>query len=277
MGALLVATVTGLLSIVVFQKIANYYLASDRAFVATFVYFLFPPVFVFSGVSYSEPVFLLFSLLCWYYYLRGSNWKSSIAAGMSSLARSYGVLIVVPLALGYLKRGQYRKLAYCITPLFTLSGWLIYSILQTGSVAPLYGQGTFLTRTPEYYVRLEETIRESLEGNAGLAMSRQLEYVYGHLAIIVVSLISIALAIVLAIRTVRIDRALGMYTILSTGAILYFSLAASFNSFPRLSAFIFPIGLTLNTKKMSLFLFSLIIFALLDYLAWYAFLTDGFY
>ena len=110
-----------------------------------------------------------------------------------------------------------------------------------------------------------------------LAVSKLLEYAYENFLVLIVSFVSLMLVVVLAIRVANIDQALGVYTIMSIGAILYFGLPASFLSFPRYFAFIFPIGLALNTRKTKVLLFILIVLALLDYLAWYAFLTDDFY
>jgi hypothetical protein len=154
---------------------------------------------------------------------------------------------------------------------------MLYSLMMTGILAPLYSQGTFLTERSGYYTLIEETIQESLQGHAVLAVSEFLEYAYANLHLLTVSLVSLMLVALLAIRVTNIDRALGVYTIVSIGAILYFALPASFISFPRYFTFIFPIGLALNIKKTKMLLSSLILLALLDYLAWHAFLTANFY
>lgn len=274
-GALLVATASGLVSIVVFQKIADHYLPHDRALVATLVYFLLPPVFVFMAVNYSEPVFLLFSLLAWYCHINEEAWKSSIAATLSTLVRPIGVFMIIPIGCQYLWRRQYRKLVYCTVPVFTLVGWMIYSFLMTGTFAVFYARETYWRS--EYYARVQETIRESLQGHMDVAASKLLEYAHAHVIVLVASLASLAIVGVLAFRIIKLDKALGLYTIVSIGGVLYFGLPTSFVSFPRYLAFIFPIGLALSTRKMNFAYLSVIILALLDCLAWYAFLADSFY
>ncbi|MGA2785028.1 MAG: mannosyltransferase family protein [Candidatus Bathyarchaeia archaeon] len=277
LSALIVSTMSGLISIVVFQKIANFYLSGDRALVATLVYFMLPPIFVFSTVSYSEPVFLLFSMLSWYFFISGKHGKSCLAASLSSLARSYGILIVVPIALKYLKHHEYRRLSYCTVPVFTLAGWMIYSLLMTRIIAPIYGQGTFLTAGSEYYNRIQETLRESLQGHMSIAVSRLLEYAYEHVIVLTIILVSLAFVTILMLRVIKIDQALSVYTLVSFGAIFFFGLSTSVISFPRYLSFIFPIGLALHTRKTKVLLVCLVMLAVLDCLAWYAFLTDGFY
>ena len=158
-GGLLVAAVCGLASILVFQKLANFYLPRDRSLQTVLAYFLLPPVFVFSAVYYSEPVFLLFSLLSWYFCINGNSWKSCVAASLTTLVRPYGVLIVVPLVFQYLRRRQYWQLAYCLIPVLTLAGWMLYSLIITGIFAPLYSEGTFLTERSGYYTLIEEIFK----------------------------------------------------------------------------------------------------------------------
>jgi len=154
---------------------------------------------------------------------------------------------------------------------------MLYSLIMTGILAPLYSQGTFLTERSGYYTLIEETLRDSLQGHVVLAVSKLFEYAYANLLVLIVSFVSLMIVALLAIRVTNIDQALGVYTIVSIGAILYFGLPASLISFPRYFAFIFPIGLALNTRKTQTLLSSLIMLALLDYLAWYAFMTDDFY
>lgn len=83
-----IATACGLLSIPAFQKIAEGYLSASPALTATLLYFLVPPVFVFAGVGYSEPIFLLFSLLAWYFHREQKEFKASISAALCSLVRA---------------------------------------------------------------------------------------------------------------------------------------------------------------------------------------------
>ena len=196
---------------------------------------------------------------------------------MTSLVRPYGVLIVVPIALEYLRHREYRKLVYCAIPVFTLAGWMVYSFLMTRTIAPIYGQGTFITARREYYTQIQEVLRESLQGHMSVAVSKLVELAYEHVIVLSVILVSLVLVIVFLLRVIKIDRALGVYAILSVGAIFFIGFSTSITPFPRYFAFIFPIGLALHTRKTKTLLVSLAMLAVLDYLFWYAFLTDSFY
>ncbi len=103
-AALIITTFSGLISVLVFQRIAGRYLGRVQGATTTLLYFTLPPVFVFSAVSYSEPVFLLFSLLAWYLHVNRRDMLAGSAAAISSMARPYGVLMALPLFLDYVRR-----------------------------------------------------------------------------------------------------------------------------------------------------------------------------
>jgi len=86
-SAVVIAVGCGLISVPIFQIIVEHYFSKRYAMIATLLYFLLPPVFVFTGVAYSESLFLLFTLLAWYCHLRGHEERSLIAAVLGSVAR----------------------------------------------------------------------------------------------------------------------------------------------------------------------------------------------
>jgi hypothetical protein len=74
----------------------------------------------------------------------------------------------------------------------------------------------------------------------------------------------------------EIDKALNIYILAST-FILGITSGIAYRSFPRILSFFFRIGLPLHTRKTKLLLAIVLVFLVLDYFAWLAFLTDGFY
>ena len=63
---------------------------------------LFPTAFILSGVL-TESLFLALSLAC-YYYARKGNWLASgVLGALASITRPYGIVILVPMALEYLR------------------------------------------------------------------------------------------------------------------------------------------------------------------------------
>lgn len=69
--------------------------------------FLFPSAFILSGIL-SESIFLAVTLAC-FYYTKKRDWPLAGVAGfLASLARPYGVIIVLPVAYEYLKSVNFK-------------------------------------------------------------------------------------------------------------------------------------------------------------------------
>ncbi len=272
-GAFVVATIAGLVSIPLLLKIAGKYLPPEQAFEAALLYFLFPPVFVFSGVSYSESVFLLLSLLSWNYHLQGKEVRACLAAGFCTLTRSYGILIALPLAYNFLRRREFRKLACLAIPTSALTGWLIYAYSKTGSLAVFAArifwssQNSIIFRTA--LIELAQSRLDSLQ----VLLSFLWKYFPNALA----ALVSVLLVALFSLVVWKMEPALGLYSVVSLSVILYFGFFPSFGSSPRYLAFIFPIALALGTKRKWLFYCAVITFLALCFVGWWAFLTDGFF
>jgi hypothetical protein len=56
--AFIVTATSGVISLIVFERLAERYLPRSSAVIATTLYFLVPYVFLYSAVSYTEPVFI---------------------------------------------------------------------------------------------------------------------------------------------------------------------------------------------------------------------------
>jgi len=269
-SAFMISTTFGLLSIVLFQKVAETYLPRTRALVATVLYFLLPAVFIFSAVSYTEPMFLLFSLLAWYFHLRRDDARAVMAAALCSLTRSYGILIVIPLMYDYLREKQFRNLLLTAVPLFALSGWLLYAFFRTDDLlAPLSAQAYWRTETVLTVTRaLAQLATGSPEAIPTLLPLLRLAFV---------AVIFAAFTIFLSIKAWKIDRALGLYMFASIALITYFGFAQAYLSFPRFLMLLFPIGLPLYVERRWLLLVAIVLLSVLDFVAWWAFLTNVFF
>lgn len=280
LAAVGVAQVSGLLSIVVFQLVAERYLGRGLAACSTVLYFAIPPVFVFSAVSYSEPLFLLFSILAWRYHMIGKDGLAGLAAALGSLTRTYGFLIGVPLAWDYLRKRQFRKLIYAALPLICFGGWLFYSTLMTGGLAVITSLHTYWPSDSTTLLMVQTAVYEFVHGDlpsATIAAHAVVEYLYLHLFRVLMGLTSIALVAFLGYRVLKIDQSLGLYVVASLIVISYFGIFPSLGSFPRYLGFLFPIGLALTTKRRPLLMLTLAGFILIDYFAWWAFIADHFY
>jgi len=267
--AFMISTTFGLLSIPLFQKVSTDYLPPDVAIQCAMLYFLVPPVFVFSAVNYTEPLFLFFSLLSWQLTLEKRNLLAAISATLCTLARPDGLLIMIPIAYCHLKSRDYEKLSYLLMPICALSGWLAYGYLMTGGLVPSVAWRLWRT---ENVIKIENSLTELLSGN--------LNGIYGLLpysGLIVVSVLFLVVSAFLLTRVWRIDNSLFLYSSLSIAAILVAGAIIAFRSFPRLAAFVFPLGLTLHSRKTRIVALAVFILLILDFLAWRAFLLGSFF
>lgn len=268
LAAFAVAALSGLISIPLFFKVARRYLLNGQALNATLLYFLFPPIFVFVGVSYSEPLFLLLTLLTWHYHKCHKDVRAAMAAGLASLTRPYGVLIVLPLIYDHLNRRS-GKLVLMTIPLILASVWLLYGYLLSGSITILSARAYW---TSSNSVIFRESLTRLLLGNVaeigvllGFAQRYSLEAV--------AAVTSVVLFLWLLRRIIRLDRALAAYALASLAVIAYFNFIPGFGSFPRYIAFIFPFGLVLHTRHRALFTGALALSIIFDFVAWWAFLA----
>jgi hypothetical protein len=267
-AGVVVAIMSGLTSIVVFQKIAGLYLSPADAFRTTILYFLLPPVFVFTTVSYTEPLFLLLSLLTWYSHTKGNEAAAAALAALTVLTRSYGILIVAPIAYDLLRLRKYRTISLLALPCCALVGWLAYAFNKTGVLlAPIASESTWNTTI---VLQIQGIILGffSSGGTEGLPMVLR----YGDL--IIVGVAFFALIALLSIKVWKLDRALGVYSALFLSA---FSVATvffipTFVSLPRYLSFSFAPGIALCIKRTLLFLAIIIALSALDLLAWWLFL-----
>ena len=209
LGAFIVPIVCGYASIMVFQKIAERYLGKTQGAIATSMYFLFPPIFVFSAASYPESMFLLFGLLSWHFHQERSDLKASIAAGLCSLCRPEGFLLVIPLLYDYLRKRQFRKTGYLLIPLSATGAWELYGLFMTGVWLPTRAAGAFWNTPNAQAVKL--AIRQLVQGNLS-SVGILLPYSWLILTIITI----IVIVLFLAWRVWKIDKALSVYLLATT-------------------------------------------------------------
>jgi hypothetical protein len=271
-SAIVIAVGCGLISMPIFQIVVEHYFSRGYAMTATLLYFLFPPVFVFSGVAYSESLFLLFTLLAWYCHLHEHEDRSLIAAVLGSVARANGILIIIPIAYDYLRHRQFTRVVLLTIPLLCVFGWLMYGYMMTGSWA--YFASNIFWQSENITV-FRQSLINILQGKM-YAIEFIMAIGFKYLPITIAAVTSFVVFMILCYKVLRIDRALGFFTFGYLAALLLFGFPATFGSYPRFLGVLFPIGLVMYTEKTWLLILIVIGLIALDYLAWLAFLTDGF-
>lgn len=263
--AFAISITAGLLSVPVFVRIARRYLSRDKATTATLFYFLLPPVFLFSGVSYSDSLFLLLSLLTWEYHQQGNDGRAALVSALATLTRIYGVLIAIPLAYNYYRKRQFRKLLYSAISPTTLLGWVLYGYGHTGIWFPMLKAQFYFNPVD---TTIEKNVIQLASGN--LAALKPLLRFW---PVVAVSLVFVLFVILLSYRGWVIDRALGLYVVISVVIISVFGIFPAVRSFPRFFSFLFPIGLGLYTEMRLARVIALVLFLILDYLLWWGLLA----
>ena len=266
--AMTVGNIVGLASIPVFQAIAGNYLSNSETSYSTILYFLLPPVFVFTTVSYPESLFLLLSLLTWYTHIKGRNVSAIAFAALTSLTKSYGLLILLPIAFNLLRFHKYRIIPLLAVPVLVLVGWFLYAFSRTGVFfAPITAEAGWNTAT---VLQIQHNIVLFLsEGDI-----QSLRYISGYWEIILIGILFFSLVLILTFRVWKIDRSLGIF---SAVFLLAFSFATilflpTFASVPRYLSATFPTGIALHTKRGMWFLLVAMLFVVMDLLGWWLFL-----
>jgi len=271
LGGAIVANVAGLASALTFHQVAELYLGKANARVSTILYFLLPPVFVFTTVSYSESLFLFLSLLAWYAHLQEHELSSAALAALVTLTKNYGLLIVLAIAFDLLRHHKYRRASLLAVPVLVLAGWFLYAYSQTGVLfAPLAAELNWNSTT---VIQIQDNLFRFLtRGDA-----QSLRFLLGYCTIILVGTVFFSLFLILTYRAWRLNSSLGIY---STLFLTSFSIATilflpTFASMPRYLSVAFSSGIALHMTRRILFLLAVFLFITMDFFAWWLFLFSA--
>jgi Gpi18-like mannosyltransferase len=269
----LISILAGFASILIFQRVARCYLNQEEAIIVTTFYFLLPPVFVFTTVSYTEALFLLLTLITWYSHIRERDIISASFASLVVLTRIYGLLIVVPLAYDFIRRHQLNRVWYLGLPFCALMGWLLYAFERTSNIlAPLTAQSYWNTT-----IVIE--VRKRLSAFFTYGDLRGYQFLLRFQILFIIGVVFAALITWLCIRSWKLDRSLGVYSLtflLAIGSVAVIFIQ-TFGSLPRFLSMIFPAGLSFQCKKRWLIHLSLSLLVAADLVAWWMFIFTTYF
>lgn len=106
-AAVIVSNICLITACVFLYRLVRLYLDSDIALRSIKYLFLFPTAFILSGI-FSEPLFLVLAIMCFYYAKKGKWLFVGIAGFLLSLTRSNGVVILLPMLYEYLKTKHFN-------------------------------------------------------------------------------------------------------------------------------------------------------------------------
>ncbi|MCW3975991.1 MAG: hypothetical protein NWE86_07100 [Candidatus Bathyarchaeota archaeon] len=260
-----VSFISGVVWIPIYQSIAERYINAKESFFSTCMFASFPQVFLFTSVAYSESLFLLTTLVTWLLYLRGKILSSCISASLATLTRPYGILIILPILSGLLKRNLWKKSLLVFFPILTLLGWVWYNFIKTGDYF------AFITAQEQWIGQPWQPGNWFREFFLPLLNIKQPTHTMAPLAAYIFLIPFIVLTAYLIIMTFGIDWKLGVYgtavfiTALSIGTPL---------SAPRFIPFIFPLWLNIKTKKFIIAFTACVFFYLHAMVVWFLFTSN---
>jgi Gpi18-like mannosyltransferase len=133
-SALVVANLAALGALAVFHRLADHEFGPGVAQRATWYLAAFPSGF-FLFIGYNESLFLLLAVGALYAGRRGHWWLAGALGAFSSAARLFGVLLIAPLAVEYVRqRGRFLRpdvLSLALVPLGVVA-YSIYCKLELG-------------------------------------------------------------------------------------------------------------------------------------------------
>jgi len=198
----------------------------------------FPTAFFFLA-PYSESVYLLTSVLS-FWWARRQRWGPAGVAGFAAAAtRNLGFLLVIPLVIEAHRQstfdpeGKRRRFIWACVPVLGAVSYVAYWVIRTGDpLRPIHAQGAWLRQLSFPIVTLGHGITYAVQG----LTDRNGVFWTVDLAL------ACAVLIPLAVGWRRLDRPYLVYAILGLGVPLCFTLTGRpLVSYPRYSVVIFPV------------------------------------
>ena len=134
---LFVSTIATLALYLCFYRLARMDLQDDVAFRATLLFALFPVSYVFYA-PYTESIFLLFSVLL-FYFARQRRWLlAGLCGALATLARQQGLFLLVPLVMELWSAKERKPLAFSSVLLIPIAYglWILYRTFALADSSP---------------------------------------------------------------------------------------------------------------------------------------------
>lgn len=269
MSSFAVSFVLGLVAIPLFQLLAEHYVTREEGVTVTLLFALFPPVFFFTSVAYTESLFTVAILGTWVLCLRKRYLPATVFAAIATLTKVYGLLIALPLATRLFDEKK-RSMAFLalFVPSMTFVVWNGYLFSLTGDWTAYWSsQNHWREGWP---LGINSIVRFLLElmskTSGGTPVATQAAYVITPWLLIIV------LFGALAVAAIDVDRDFGTY-----GAVLFLFIVTFGNvwSFSRFLPFILPVWLNARVKSKFIMLIAILVFPMISLVIWHQFVVLG--
>lgn len=128
-----VSFVSSILLAIMFYKLIRLDYSSKTAMYGVLLMFIFPTSF-FLHIFYTESLFILLSVMCFYFLRKRFYWGAFLTAALASLTRSFGLALIPAMLYEIIKNenlGREKRICYCLAGfLISVSGYLIYLFIN---------------------------------------------------------------------------------------------------------------------------------------------------
>jgi len=258
LSAFIVSSVLGLASVPLIQLVAEYYMPKAEAAASALLTATFPYIFLFTTVSYTESLFLFATLATWYFHMRGRLISSMLAAATATLTKTYGVTIIIPIAIDLLLKRKFKQLLPLFVPITALLGWMYYLHLRTGDAFAFATQQSYWMKLGFEFGWFHRYITPILSSS---------DWVIPKFDYVLVAFVIFFGYLVFSVF--QIDVKLGVYSLSLYLLLLFFG---NFSSLPRFFSFIFPVWFAARTRNLFALAAAVTFFVLMSLLIWYQFI-----
>lgn len=237
LAALVVSNLAGFGVLVVLYRLISEDFGEELASRTVLYYATFPMAF-FLAAAYSESLFMLLSLLCFFALRRGQWWQAALWGALASLTRVTAIPLLIPFVYEYLRQHDLRLRKFRLD---------VLSILGIPSGLALFASYCYLRfHDPLAFSHAEAVWQRSLQPpwlafSATIAAlvqdSSHLDFITIHRVIDLTLLTAVlALVILLLVGPWRLRGPLAAtYTLYTVGAFIFFLLVPAVGRYPTLS------------------------------------------
>ncbi|MEX1052767.1 MAG: mannosyltransferase family protein [Patescibacteria group bacterium] len=138
-AGLIISNLAFLLALLIFKKYLENIFNNKNIAIWTIIFIILFPTSFFFGALYTESLFLLFSVLCFYFLDKKKFIRASVFAILASLTRFIGVFLFVPILVYILNtklkdtRNKIQAFLYTLSPFIGLAIYSVYLYFTTGN------------------------------------------------------------------------------------------------------------------------------------------------
>ena len=205
--------------------------------------FLFSPILGYTTIIYTESLYLLLTLIAFYFYKKNKLLLCSISVGLAMLTRNSGIVLLGALGLELLIKLYKKEIKIKHLLLFTIPALLI------GSLFPIYLY--MKTGNPLMYISVQTTEWNRISSNTATIFIRDIQYLIKNkhvLYIFIQNWLFFGIALIYSIKYIKQEFVISVYTIVTLILFTITCRNSSWNTLPTIGLFryvfsLFPVYL----------------------------------